>query len=103
MNEWEKAFFEKAHTLRNNIKKSDNPEASLYLSILAQIVEQVFRFSGIPDVLLLSPVPRYSRNAFYNAVKKVFKKLGIKYELSRKIISSSDTKINYAYVENHSK
>ena len=104
MNEWEKAFFEKAYVLRDNIKKSNSSEANLNLSILAQIVEQVFLSAGIPDVLLLSPVPRYSRNAFYNAVKKVFKKLGIKYELSRKIISSSDTKVNYAYVDrNHSK
>lgn len=32
MNEWEKAFFEKAYVLRDNIKKSDSSEANLNLS-----------------------------------------------------------------------
>ena len=99
-NEWdERFFFEKARTLRDNIKKSDSPDANLCLSILTQIVEQVFISSEIPEVLLLSPLSGYSRAAFYNAVKKIFKKLKIKHEFKKKIISSANSKTNYAYAE----
>lgn len=96
--EWnESNFFSTAQQMRENILKSNNPKKYIEVQILCEIVSQVFLTGKLPSNLKFTPPPKLPREEFHASVCKILKKLGLKYELSKKFVSTSCINTYYNY------